>query len=249
MSNNLKKLQVLILVLVLVITASAAACVSVSAAAKGEITIDSVRTNAGKTVELTVIMTVNPGIATVDFEVEFDDDILTLTAVKDEGFIAASEAQYAGPAHSDNLVSPYHLSWCNDVATADITKTGEMVTLTFKVDANAPDGDYAVSIIPDSAEIYDCHTKPVDFEFIDGTVTIVSEPTVILGDSDSDSLVTIFDATAIQRYLAEIPVQDFNEAAADADEDGGITIFDATAIQRYLAEMISNENIGKPIKA
>ena len=69
----------------------------------------------------------------------------------------------------------------------------------------------------------------------------------ILGDADTDGEVTIFDATAIQRYLADLPVPNFSEKAADADEDGGVTIFDATAIQRYLADLPSNPNIGKPI--
>ena len=70
---------------------------------------------------------------------------------------------------------------------------------------------------------------------------------ILLGDADTDGSVTIFDATAIQRHLAELPVKSFSEKAADADEDGDVTIFDATAIQRYLAELPSNPNIGKPV--
>ena len=70
---------------------------------------------------------------------------------------------------------------------------------------------------------------------------------LILGDADIDDDVTIFDATAIQRHLAELPVAKFDKYAADADEDGDVTIFDATAIQRYLAQLPTNKNIGKPI--
>ena len=70
---------------------------------------------------------------------------------------------------------------------------------------------------------------------------------ILLGDADTDGSVTIFDATAIQRHLAELPVESFSEKAADADEDKSVTIFDATAIQRYLAELPSNPNIGKPV--
>ena len=57
----------------------------------------------------------------------------------------------------------------------------------------------------------------------------------IPGDVDGDGELTIFDATAIQRYLADMPSQSFNEKAADYDGDGEITIFDVTAIQRTLA--------------
>ena len=79
------------------------------------------------------------------------------------------------------------------------------------------------------------------------TVTVKPGETIILGDADGDGDVTIFDATAIQRFLAELSTGSFNEAAADADGDGDVTIFDATAIQRFLAQLSSNENIGKPI--
>ena len=69
----------------------------------------------------------------------------------------------------------------------------------------------------------------------------------VLGDADGDDVVTILDATAIQRYLANLPNDSFNEAAADTDEDKSITIIDATLIQRRLASLPSNDNIGKRI--
>ena len=69
----------------------------------------------------------------------------------------------------------------------------------------------------------------------------------LLGDVDSDGEVTIIDATFIQRKLASLHVESYNETAADTDGDGEITILDATFIQRWLANLPSNDNIGKPI--
>ena len=66
----------------------------------------------------------------------------------------------------------------------------------------------------------------------------------LLGDSDTDGEVSILDATYIQRYLAELPIDKFDSDAADADEDGEVTILDATAIQRHLAGLPANERIG-----
>ena len=72
------------------------------------------------------------------------------------------------------------------------------------------------------------------------TVTITTEQSdtpsgYILGDADSDGIVTILDATWIQRALAGIGAPAaFNEAAADVDGDGDVTILDATYLQRYL---------------
>ena len=68
-----------------------------------------------------------------------------------------------------------------------------------------------------------------------------------LGDVDTDGIVTILDATVIQRVLAELPVSAYDAAAADTDEDSEVTILDATAIQRWLASLPTEHPIGEPI--
>lgn len=71
----------------------------------------------------------------------------------------------------------------------------------------------------------------------------------ILGDVDGDGEVSIFDATAIQRKVADLATTAFVESAADADGDGSITVLDATAIQRHLAGLSTNaKGIGEPIQ-
>ena len=58
----------------------------------------------------------------------------------------------------------------------------------------------------------------------------------LIGDADSDNMVTILDATRIQRWLAQLDGDDkVNFTNADADGDGSVTILDATRIQRTLA--------------
>ena len=60
----------------------------------------------------------------------------------------------------------------------------------------------------------------------------------VRGDADGDGLVTIMDATRIQRYKADlIDEAGLDMLAADADGDGEITILDATRIQRVVAEL------------
>ena len=56
----------------------------------------------------------------------------------------------------------------------------------------------------------------------------------ILGDANSDGVVTISDVTAVQMVLADISVPDFNEKAGDIDGNG-LDINDADNIQRYVA--------------
>lgn len=78
------------------------------------------------------------------------------------------------------------------------------------------------------------------------TMTFVIEAP-IKGDADGDGEVTILDATAIQRTLASLPVDSFNEIAADVDGDGEVTIIDATFTQRWLADLPCPDGIGQLI--
>ena len=59
-----------------------------------------------------------------------------------------------------------------------------------------------------------------------------------IGDVDNDGDVTILDATAIQRHIADLPTKTFIPEAADIDGDKSVTILDATAIQRQLAGLV-----------
>lgn len=74
----------------------------------------------------------------------------------------------------------------------------------------------------------------------------LEESEALLGDTDSDGIITIIDATYIQRYLAELPVLNFCAELADVSGDG-IDITDATYIQRWIAEIEIPYPVGEPI--
>lgn len=59
------------------------------------------------------------------------------------------------------------------------------------------------------------------------------------GDVNSDGVINIQDATAIQSYLAGLTnLNDFEKTAADIDGSGEINVVDATALQKKLANII-----------
>lgn len=71
----------------------------------------------------------------------------------------------------------------------------------------------------------------------------------LYGDADMDGVVSILDATRIQRYLADLSTDaEIDKEAANVTE-GGLSILDATAIQRWLADFRENDLINQPIKA
>lgn len=84
-----------------------------------------------------------------------------------------------------------------------------------------------------------------DGEVVGYTLDVLGEEVIVngqyatLGDVDGDDNITIMDATAVQRHVAQqITLSGVNVEAADTDKDGNITVMDATLIQRYIAKEI-----------
>ena len=73
------------------------------------------------------------------------------------------------------------------------------------------------------------------------------EEVLILGDVNGDGEVTVMDALAMQKYVADKPVSNFNEAVADINNDGEINITDTILIQKYTAGRPVDYPIGEPI--
>ena len=73
-----------------------------------------------------------------------------------------------------------------------------------------------------------------------------SKSEYILGDANSDGVVTISDVTAVQMFLADISVPDFNIYAADIDGEG-LDVTDAHNIQRYIALFDDSLGIGEKV--
>ena len=58
------------------------------------------------------------------------------------------------------------------------------------------------------------------------------DPQIVIGDLNGDGIVTVADATEVQRYLADlVTFTPSQRKAADTNGDGNVTINDATRIQ------------------
>ena len=65
----------------------------------------------------------------------------------------------------------------------------------------------------------------------------------LLGDIDGDGEVSVLDATYIQKYIALLPVPEYELAAADTEGDGEISVLDATLIQKWIAMLLTDSDI------
>lgn len=98
-------------------------------------------------------------------------------------------------------------------------------------------------------DIYDVRERSEDYPDLKNVLSAfnIGRP---IGDADADSIMTVLDATRVQRVLAELESFEYNGAVyylhepgqpildstyyADYDLDGTVTIVDATGIQRAL---------------
>ena len=233
-ANKVKAALSLSLMLLLLFVS--AAQITVYSAENAVISVDRVKAKPGDTVDVKICISNNPGIVSATIRVTFDNTVLTLLKVTDSDVLGSQ-------AHKPELVSPYTLAWVNDTATSNYSDNGTIVTLTFKVSESAEKGKlYPIELSYDynNYDIYDKDLNLIYFNVIAGGVDIY-QSSVMIGDVNDDSRISIEDATMLQRFLAEFFTRDLNDEKtflqADVNSDGRVTIADVTAIQRLIAEI------------
>ncbi len=116
---------------ILIFSLSLTMCLSAFALDDTTISLDSMQTNMGETVTLTLSLKNNPGIAGLTVSLKYDTEVLTLIDVQN------------GSLFSEIEVGKNYL-WEND---KNIIADGSLATFTFEVSENAPVGTYIVEVI------------------------------------------------------------------------------------------------------
>ncbi len=129
-------------------------------AEKGEITVGSVNAVPGETVTVPVAMTKNPGINTFSLGFNYDTAKLSLIDVE------VSEGLGGQFTYSKKAV------WLN---SKDITYTGEILSLNFKVLDNALAGEAAVTVTYNVGDISNYDEDDVYFDIVPGKISVEAE--------------------------------------------------------------------------
>lgn len=195
----------------------------------------------GGTVEVKIDISNNPGIIAMLFNVEYDTR-LTLLSVENGSVLP-------NPQHNTSNVSknPFTVNFASDTATENITSNGTIITFKFKVHENADTGTAPIKITYDAsnAAIYDKDFNDVNFEIINGEVTIAD---FIYGDLNGDGKVNQHDRTVLSRHLAgwdSYEKDTFNYFAADLNGDGKVNQHDRTILSRFIAKWDGYETLPK----
>ena len=128
---------------------------------------EDVSAQAGDTITVSIFVNRSVGFVSATLNVTYDTSVLTLVGAKDTGLID-------GAKHTTNFVSPYVLSWENDLKTSNYSVSGALIELTFSVSSFAEPGEYSIKIDAPLHGVLDCNGEEVDCTFTSGTITVVA---------------------------------------------------------------------------
>lgn len=180
--------------------------------------------NQSETVEIPIMITGNPGIASFRFIIEYDSAILKLTNVT---FKDVAEDFFTGT--SQNYESPYSLSGFN--ANENIYKNGEIAVLTFEVNKNSEPGFYPITLTYDQEDVFSLNGDTVELNIQNGGVRIGA---YVPGDVNDDTLVDLSDVVTLAQYVAKWDIE-CNEAALNVNGDNTVDLSDVVHLAQYVA--------------
>ena len=188
-----------------------------------EISLSDVNAKPDDEVEVNITISDNPGIAYLKLKIDYDPDLFVIKA-ENKGILAGT---FTTSKTTD--VKPYVLQW---MAADDSLSDGVIATVTFKVSADASDGEKPITVTVE--ECCNSHFDDVVFDTVNGSVK-VKKSTHIPGDINDDGKVNNKDLTRLFQYLSDWDVK-VNEAALDVNGDGKHNNKDLTRLFQYLSD-------------
>ena len=190
------------------------------------IIISDVNAESGETVDVSIDLSNNPGIASLGFELSYDPECLEF--VDSVNGTVMGESSFECVNSKNNVIMVQWLNFNND-----ITESGTILVLKFKVldDITAESTKIGISYNDDDIKNLDDKVVPVKIK--SGNITIGSENS-IAGDANGDSAVNLKDVIIIRQFVAKWDV-DVDTEVADVNNDGVVDLKDVILIRRFIA--------------
>ena len=162
------KKRMLALFLVVMMVFSAIPVSAAPGATEPTFVVKTVEAAAGETVDVTIEVANNPGIASIKLLATYDAN-LTLNSITYNNAIGGMFMQ------PQKLTSPVILNWFNGAANSN----GDWVfaTLSFTVADTAAAGTYPITITYEADNVYNINFDNLDFAITNGGVTVVCQHT------------------------------------------------------------------------
>lgn len=121
----------------------------------------------GETVSIVVSVSDNPGITGLTAKIQYSADVLTLTEATSGA--ALIDLTFTAPS---NLSSGCTFLWDGVEIKDENIKNGELLTLTFNISPNAPEGEYSILL---EIRAYDNELNPLTFSIEGGKVIVKND--------------------------------------------------------------------------
>ena len=188
--------------------------------------VESKSAKSGNSIAVKVLLKNNPGIWGLDAKLNYDKSVLTLTDVTN-GDVFSSGEWTQGDIDSGQYTLSYEASGFDNVS-----KSGTLATLLFKVNDNAKKGtETQILLSYNEGDIISANFEDVHFETIAGTIKICD---FIYGDINGDGAVNKKDSLLLKMYLANNKTE-IDKEAADVFPDGNVNKKDSLYLKQYLA--------------
>lgn len=159
----MKKFLTILLVIILVFSSLP---IANAASITPTFVVESINARCGETIEVGIDIQNNPGITALQLKVEYSDSDLELLSIDNAGLFTDSIT------HGSLEVNPLTISWyASD--SKDKSSNGTLAILKFKVRENAQSSDISISF--DSDNVFNSSFNNIDFDTVDGSVTVIEK--------------------------------------------------------------------------
>lgn len=216
------------------ITASATSSDVTSIESEAVITVEEIWGNPGKTVDLDLILTGNPGILGATITISWDEN---LTLVADASGEAFDHMTYTSP--SRYVASGTNFVWFGN--EVDEAIDGTILTLTFRVSETAQNNDILpLRVTYTQGDVIDENDNDVTLNITDGHICVINyQP----GDITDDGRVNARDLVRLSQYISDgckTDPEGYNaEVVADACDvngDGRVNARDLIKLSQYISD-------------
>lgn len=178
--NNTKKTVCIIVGLAILLLS--VGLISSFAAGEPAYALDGCTVETGGSFSMTVKIKDNPGLISLNLDVEYDGKVLKLESVENLGLLSG----FTNPA--PEISSPYTLRW-SDSLGVDNSKSGDIVKLNFKV-LSSTDTDTTVRIIHNNAFSSNGDGKNIAFKNAEAKVSVRTKYTVTFYGEDGSTVIS-----------------------------------------------------------
>ncbi len=202
----------------------------------------------GSTIEVTLELANNTGVAGLNLGVTYDADVMELRSVENGMFEYCLK-----PADLTQVHGYLPLTFANATnLTAAETDGKKLVTLSFEIIEGAEIGYHSISVAPVGHEMNTQNTGAANengqYIPVAGSSAMIEILDYLWGDANGDGEVNILDAQVIMKYeilLVDETALDMEAANANRTKAGTVDILDALVILRYLAGVGEWDPYGK----